>query len=235
MAKKSLLFITAFLPLNCFFLLVSCAPSQNQIPNYSGIPFSDSIRIAEPQSIPGKVQLEYYDLGGEGITFHDSDSVNSGSGGLNPSDGSYLNEFRMNEPVDISYTKGRDIDNHAFNFVNPQLDQLYVGWTEPGEWISYTLDIKKSGIYQVGLMYTANREGQIALGINDKTITTPLTITSTFNSADSVEWRQWHHWNYIDSLTTISLESGIQKLTLNIVAEGNMNFDYLYFSKVEKD
>lgn len=30
---------------------------------------------------------------------------NKGSGTLNPADGSYLNEFRMHEGVDISYTK----------------------------------------------------------------------------------------------------------------------------------
>ncbi|WP_249721311.1 hypothetical protein [Aquiflexum sp. TKW24L] len=33
-----------------------------------------------------------------------SDSINSGSGRLNPPDGTYLNAFRINEPVDISYT-----------------------------------------------------------------------------------------------------------------------------------
>jgi len=86
------------------------------------------------QTIPGKLQCEYYDFGGEGIAYHDSDTINSGSGRLNPSDGSYLNEFRINEAVDISFTKFRDpaIDNNPYNFVEPEKDQLYVGWTQPG-------------------------------------------------------------------------------------------------------
>jgi hypothetical protein len=47
----------------------------------------------------------YYDLGGEGVAYHDTDPKNQGSGELNPADGTYLNEFRINEGVDTSYTK----------------------------------------------------------------------------------------------------------------------------------
>jgi hypothetical protein len=209
-------------------LLIGCN-HQKIIEDYSGTPFSDTRYSSGAQQIPGKVQLEYFDIGGEGVAYHDSDSTNSGSGRLNPSDGSYLNEFRINEPVDISYTKSRDIDDHNFNLVNPEMDQLYVGWTEPGEWTSYTVDVKTEGNYQLGLMYTANRNGQISLAMGDKDLTGPLNVLSTYDAADSVNWRQWHHWNFIDSLTTIQLDKGIQKLTLHTVAEGNMNFDYLNF------
>jgi hypothetical protein len=89
----------------------------------------------KPQPIPGKIECEYYDLGGEGIAYHDSDSINNGSGKLNPANGSYLNEFRMNEGVDISYTKSHDIDNNPYSKVFPKMDQLYVGWTKPGSTI----------------------------------------------------------------------------------------------------
>jgi hypothetical protein len=76
----------------------------------------------KPQPIPGKIECEYYDLGGEGIAYHDSDSINNGSGKLNPANGSYLNEFRMNEGVDISYTKSHDIDNNPYSKVFPKMD-----------------------------------------------------------------------------------------------------------------
>ena len=111
--------------------IIESCQSNDQLKGYKGIPYSDSVYKAGIQSIPGKIQCEYYDLGGEGIAFHDSDMINSGSGKLNPADGSYLHEFRMNEPVDISYTKFQDrpIDNTIYNFVQPEKDQLYVGWT----------------------------------------------------------------------------------------------------------
>ena len=55
---------------------------------YQGKPYSDSIFKSGIHNIPGKLQCEYYDFGGEGIAFHDNDTINSGSGRLNPADGS---------------------------------------------------------------------------------------------------------------------------------------------------
>ena len=202
----------------------SCRQGNN-LADYTGKPYQDSVYHAGPQTIPGKLQCEYYDFGGEGLAFHDTDSINSGSGKLNPADGSYLHEFCINEAVDISYTKFQDppIDNTIFNFVQPEKDQLYVGWTSPGEWLKYTVDVTKTGTYKVGIMYTSNQNGKISISVNDKDMTGPLLIPSTFVAEDSVSWRQWHHWNYIDSLATIGLKKGIQTITVHTVDIGNMN------------
>jgi hypothetical protein len=180
------------------------------------------------------LQCEYYDSGGEGIAFHDKDSINSGSGRLNPADGSYLHEFRINEPVDISFTKFRDpaIDNNKFNFVEPEKDQFYVGWTEPGEWTKYTVNVKKSGTYQLGIMYTSNQNGKISISVNDKDATGPILIPTTFVAADTVAWRQWHHWNYIDDLAHLDLKKGKHTITVHTVEIGQMNYDYINFKLI---
>ncbi len=214
-------------------LFTSCNPGKSIMGEEKAV-FFDKKYFGGPQKIPGKVQLEYYNLGGEGVAYHDTDSINSGSGRLNPADGSYLNEFRINEAVDISYTKSKDIDNHEFNLVNPEMDQLYVGWTEPGEWIMYTIDVQSPGTYQIGLMYTSNSGGHISLSVNGKDQTGPMEITTTNNPKDQVEWRQWHHWNYSDSIGTIKLKKGIQQLTLHTLRAGSMNYDYLNFELMEK-
>jgi hypothetical protein len=216
-------------------VLIACQ-STVKVNNYSGTPFSDSLYSAGAQTIPGKLQCEFYDFGGEGIAFHDTDSINSGSGRLNPADGTYLNEFRINEPVDISYTKFRDpgIDNTQYNFVTPVKDQLYIGWTKPGEWIKYTVDVKEKGTYRLGIMFTSNKDGKISVAVNDLDATGPLLIPSTFVAADSVAWRQWHHWNYIDSLASVELEKGLQTITLHTAELGDMNYDYLNFELVKQ-
>jgi len=51
---------------------------------------------------------------------------------------------------------------------------------------------------------------------------------------DTVAWRQWHHWNKLDSLTTIQINKGKHVLTLHIAEHGNMNFDYLQFSRKQQ-
>jgi hypothetical protein len=213
----------------------SCQLKINRI-TYQGKPFSDSLYQAGAQTIPGKLQCEYYDFGGEGIAYHDTDTINEGSGGLNRDDGKYLNGFRKNEAVDISYTKmdERMIDNNPFNFVEPENGQLYVGWTSPGEWTKYTVNVKKAGTYQLGIMYTSNQNGKISISVNDKDATGTVLIPSTFVVADSLKWRQWHHWNYIDSISRIELKEGLQTLTLHTVEIGWMNYDCINFKWIKQ-
>lgn len=203
--------------------------------NYRGKPFQDSQYKGGAQIIPGKLQCEYYDLGGEGISFHDTDTINSGSGALNPADGAYLNEFRMHEPVDISYTKFRDpaIDNNPYNVVEPIKDQLYVGWTKPGEWTKYTVNVTEAGTYQLGIMFTSNKNGKISIAVNDTAATGLITIPSTANEKETVPWRNWHHWNYLDNIAQIKLKKGIQTITLHTEELGDMNYDYINFKKIK--
>jgi len=196
--------------------------------NYKGKAWNDSI-----QQIPGKIQCELYDQGGEGVAYHDKDSINNGSGKLNPANGTFLNEFRMKEGVDISYTKSNDVDKNPYNLVEPLWEQFYVGWTEPGEWIKYTVKVNKTGTYKIGIMYTASGDGSISMDLDGKQLTGELIIPSTRNDKEPLTWRQWHHWNRIDSLATVELKKGIHLLTLRTVKHGNMNYDYLDFKLVK--
>jgi len=200
--------------------------------HYKGTPYEDSHYHGGAQSIPGKVQCAYYDGGGEGVAYHDSDAKNSGSGGLNPADGSYLNEFRIAESVDISYTKFHDqIDNSPYNLVTPPENQLYVGWTEPGEWFNVTVDVAPAGDYSADLLYTSNRGGTISLDVNGKDATGPLTIVSTANASDPLAWRQWHHWNVARGLVKLHLPAGKSVLTVRVLTQGQMNLAYFDFRK----
>jgi len=197
---------------------------------YKGVPFHDSRYHGGAQSIPGRVQCAYYDLGGEGVAYHDSTEKNEGSGGLNPADGSYLNEFRMHEAVDTSYTKFHDaIDNNPYDKVTPEENQLYVGWTQPGEWFNITVDVAHAGSYSADLLYTSNRGGTISIDVNGEPATGPLAITSTYDAADPVAWRQWHHWNEMKDVAKLKLAAGRNVLTVHILTEGNMNLAYFQF------
>ncbi len=202
---------------------------------YAGRPYR------EAQGIPGRVLCAHYDVGGEGVAFHDTTPINQGSGRLNPADGSPLDRFRMDEAVDISYTKGTRpvdgvptaFDNSEFNRFAPPMDQLYVGWTEPGEWINYTVDVARAGTYRVDLLYTSRHGGAIALSVDGSDTTGPLAIASTEDLRDPVGWRQWHHWDLARDLCRIALAAGRHVLTLHTRERGQMNYAYLDFSKVD--
>lgn len=211
-------------------LSANCAPKKNFLKTYKGTPYRDSRYSGAPQKIPGVVQCAYYDRGGEGVAYHDSDAKNDGSGALNPADGTYLNEFRMNEGVDISYTKFHDaIDNSPYNVIQPPENQLYVGWTQPGEWFNITVQTAQARAYTADLLYTSNRGGAISLDVNGEPATAALTIPSTFNDADPIAWRQWHHWNLARKIAEIRLSAGRNVITVHILTEGNMNLAYFDF------
>jgi hypothetical protein len=204
--------------------------------SYKGTPYHDARFNNAVQKIPGKVVCAYYDLGGEGIGYHDTDIKNNGSGLLNPADGTYLNEFRMHEGVDTSYTKfKRDpaIDDTPYDKVSPQADLLYVGWTEPGEWFNLTVDVAKAGDYAADLLYTSNRGGAISIAVNGQPATGALTVPTTYDANDPVAWRQWHHWDIVPGIAKLHLAAGKNVLTIHIVEQGQMNLAIFDFKQAQ--
>lgn len=77
--------------------------------------------------IPGIIEVEDYDLGGEGIAFHDSDATNSG--GMYRTDG-----------VDISQTSTGGYS---------------AGWFFTGEWTEYTIQSVAEGTYTVAIDFAS--------------------------------------------------------------------------------
>jgi hypothetical protein len=217
-------------------MLSAIAFSQSFLSQYKGLPYRDSRYNSGPQNIPGRVLCAYYDQGGEGVSYHDTDPQNHGSGELNPADGTYLNEFRIHEGVDTSYTKFNrkpdPIDDNSFDKVVPPADLPYVGWTEPGEWFNITVDVTHRGTYAADFLYTSNRGGTISIDVNGKDATGPLEITTTNDPADPLAWRQWHHWNLASQLFKVSLSKGKNILTVHILTNGNMNLAYFDFKRV---
>ncbi len=197
---------------------------------HAGEPFHDTVYHEGRQRIPGPVFCAYYDLGGEGIAYHDSEQENQGSGKLNPVDGSYLNEFRRREGIDISYTKQlNDLDSPC-NKVTPPLGLLYVGWNSPGEWFNLTVDVDEPGDYSADVLYTAQRDAGISISVNGGT-PVPMAVPSTFDPAETISWRQWHHWNVARDGFTLKLPKGVALLTVRIESGGNLNLATFAFHR----
>jgi len=195
-------------------------------------PFHDAIRSGGPQTIPGPVFCAHYDMGGEGVSYHDTEAENQGSGKLNPADGTYLNEFRRHEGLDISYTKQlNDLDSPC-NKVVPPLGLLYVGWNEPGEWFNLTVETTEAGTYVADLLYTAHNNATISLRINGSPDAVSCHLTSTFDAAETIAWRQWHHWNVARDAVTLKLPKGISVITVRNVEGGGFNLATFVFRPI---
>jgi hypothetical protein len=84
-----------------------------------------------PHAIPGTIECEYYDNGGEGVAFNEVDGNKNGDASFRPSD-------------------GVDVPNKS-NAGNGKA----VGWTNPGEWLEYTIADVASGTYDIVLTYAS--------------------------------------------------------------------------------
>ena len=196
----------------CFAGAAALAQTGQPAP-YAGKPYR-----GEAQAIPGRVQAEFYDVGGEGVAYHDSDPGNNGSGTLNKG-ASELDQFRKDEGVDISYTKSefdKTVDGGDETY-----GELYVGWTAPGEWIKYTVDVKQAGVYTVNAHLSSNNQNaEISLEFDGVGVAGPIVIPTTGH---------WHKWRICKNLAEVKLSKGLHVMTLKFVKEGNMNVDYLEF------
>lgn len=106
------------------------------------------------KSIPGIIQSEEFDFGGEGLAYHDLTTQNAG------------NQFRPSEGVDIEVCT--DIGG-GYN----------VGWTNDDEWMEYTIQVNQTGNYTFVARVSApinNSELKVTLdGSNQMTATVPNT------------------------------------------------------------
>jgi hypothetical protein len=196
--------------------------------DYKGKPFQDSIYKGGAQAIPGKVQCAYYDQGGEGVAYHDTDAVNHGSSELNqqknhqrPHATAYLWDFRKDEGVDVSYVKDFADLNHP-NKVTPDKNQLYIGWTADGEWCNYTVNVKKAGTYKITALYSY-QANKIKFSVNNKPASECKLPLAT---------EDWHHWNKAEIGRITFAEAGEQLLTFHYNS-GN-NFAYFDFELADR-
>jgi len=202
-------------------------------PGYKGKPFKDQSHKSGAQVIPGTIQLALYDLGGEGVAYHDTDEVNQGAklnhtefmrGGKNgvltkhcrPGTPEYTCFFRENEGVDISYTKDFADFSHP-NLSDPPKNQLYVGWEEEGEWTNYTVRVKKTGTYKIVALY-GNAANTVKFDIDNKPASECKLPVATGSP---------HKWNKAEIGEITFSKSGLQLLTLHY-GKGN-NLAYLEF------
>ncbi|MFD0631934.1 carbohydrate-binding protein [Catenulispora yoronensis] len=115
-----------------------------------------------PAAVPGTVQAENYDTGGEGVGYHVT-SVN-GSGNSYRSDG-----------VDLEATSDTGGGSN-------------VGWTSGGQWFHYTVNVATTGTYTVSLRVAAPSAVTGALHLANASGT---NLSGAVNLPQTGGWQTW--------------------------------------------
>jgi len=147
-----------------------------------------------PVNLPGTIQAENFDEGGATVAYADTTAGNAGG------------QYRSTN-VDIETTADA---GGGYN----------LGWTAPGEWLKYTVNVTTAGTYTLEFRVAARAPGgTFHLEVNGVDKTGPLTIPNTGS---------YQTWTTI-SKSGVSLAGGEQVWRLVIDTAGTVvgNFNYI--------
>ena len=107
-----------------------------------------------PAPLPGVIEVENFDNGGEGVGYHDLSSQNSGG------------DYRTTAvDVDVSGDSGGG---------------YLVGWAFAGEWLAYTVNVATAGTYDVEVRVASEGSGgTFHIDVNGVDRTGPFTVPNT--------------------------------------------------------
>ena len=131
---------------------------------------STTVKVNKPQgpydgtfhSVPGTIQLEHYDVGGNGFAYMDS-SPGSETG--------------------VSFRNDEDVDLENCTDVGAGYN---VGWTAAGEWLEYTVDVKSAGTYDLAIRAACNGDGRTVSVAMDG-----INIASNVAIPNTTGWQNW--------------------------------------------
>jgi len=121
--------------------------------------------------IPGIIQAEDYDFGGEGVSYHDSDPQNNGG------------TYRLSDGVDIEACTEGGYD---------------LGWTVAGEWQKYSVNILANGTYKVAARVSC---GAVTTPGSFHIEFDGVNTSGTINATATGGWQNWTNVNDTFNLT----------------------------------
>ncbi len=142
-------------------------------------PFANAMAL-----IPGTISAPRYDDGGEGVGYHDVDSQDQGT----------------TKGCTFRTTEGVDVEGTSANPASPN----NIGWTNAGEWLNYTVDVLKTGSYDLTASVAAPSGG------GSFRLLAGATTLGTFSVSNTGAWTTFQNV----TVPNVALTAGVQTLQL---------------------
>ena len=147
-----------------------------------------------PAEIPGRIEAEDFDLGGLHIAYYDDTPDNKG--------GHYRDEY-----VDIEKCAEGGYD---------------IGYMDIGEWLDYTVEVKETGTYELGVRVGSPNTGKVLhVEMNGLDISGPVTVPNTG------DWQKY----VTVKVPNIELTAGVQTMRI-VMDSAEFNLNYVEFKKI---
>ena len=159
-----------------------------------------------PISLPGTVEAENFDKGGEEVTYHDSNTDAEGDG----------NSYRSDHGgVDIKKVSGV---GHT------------IGFTHTGEWLEYTVNVEKAGIYEYDAYVSSGTTGS-SFKMSIETDEASKALSETIYVPQTGDGN-WNNYVPVHGRTLISLAEGEHVLRINVTGDSG-DIDKVVFNHIE--
>ncbi len=145
--------------------------------------------------IPGKIELEEFDIGGNGLAYYDVDAGTNVSPAL---------DFRADEDVDIETTTD---EGGGYN----------VGYAMASEWLEYTVNVQTAGVYTLTLRVACNGDGRTISLESDSTL-----LASDIAIPNTTGWQVWQ--DVIVSGIALKAGEQVLRLTIGNTNYINLNY-----------
>lgn len=146
-----------------------------------------------PHYIPGIIETEYYDIGGEGVAYHDLDATNQGKN----------NQvyFRMTEGVDVELCQ------------DPNGGDYNIGWVETGEWLEYTVYVQEDATYHFDARVSSPAGGAFRLLMDGTPVTGVISVPATGG---------WQNWSSVSGYVPLTKGIHVLRIAIE-QGQFNMN------------
>jgi hypothetical protein len=138
-------------------------PEAPQNPGPYSDPNSNVNSAGEPWLIPGQIEAEYFDFGGEGVAYHDSDTDNHSS------------QYRKDESVELFSCSS--YGGSGYN----------IGYIAKDEWWKYTVNVQETGTYRVFAHTSSPNGGSFTVQAGNATPVLINVNTGNYNTYQLVE------------------------------------------------
>lgn len=164
----------------------------------------------KPLTIPGKIQMEDFDIPGKGRgndSYSEKDTENHSC--TDKGKEAECSDYRDGTGVDI-YKKSND--------------RLVIGYTQAGEWLEYTVNVKETGTYTMYAAVASSGGSAFSLSMDGKAITEILEVPAAAAVAEGEQ--NFDDYNKVKA--NVNLTAGEHILRFNIEKDW-MDVDYINF------
>lgn len=141
------------------------------------------------KEVPGIIEAEDFDGGAEGLSFHDSDTVNEGD----------IKDYRS-DAGGVDFVKGNG--------------GCVIGYTATGEWLEYTINVKESGTYSYEATVSCGSPDASAFSIGVVKDDNYVELCKV--NVPQTDNNQWSNYKVLTGEFKTPLEAGKQILRVTI-------------------